>query len=73
MLSVGLDSDVIQTIDKLICQNRPFLIDHRMMDQILPREIEIYPNELQDSLADMLAYGSLNDLLYRNTDLNQES
>jgi len=39
-------------LQSAIENGRPFHLDKRMLDQINPMGLDIYPNELQDSLAD---------------------
>ena len=50
--SVSMDGLVLQQLQSAIERNQPFYLDHRQMNQINPSGLNIYPNELQDSIAD---------------------
>jgi len=50
----GLEETLLDTISKCIENGRPFHLDNRMIDQVLPIGLNLYPNELQDSLADFI-------------------
>jgi len=50
----GLEETLLDTITKCIENGRPFHLDNHMIEQVHPVGINLYPNELQDSLADFI-------------------
>lgn len=47
---------VHEQIDFCIINKKPFALDERKLNQVSPQGLEIYANELQDSLSDEMFY-----------------